>query len=83
MGISTVIGFLFFYIIFLGVTFWFETSMGVGIISGYNGVSGGWSDLTSLFNISTGYGWLNILLLAPALGVLVYIGLAWARGVSP
>jgi hypothetical protein len=83
---SSVIGFIIFYVAFLGFVFFMETQAGLThSMSGYNEASFNQteSSFLSLFNISSGYGLVNILLLIPAIAVSSYIVLCWIRGVSP
>ena len=81
---SEVINFIIWWTVFLGFIFWVQTIGASSVISGYNTAdTSTWATFINLFNITTGYNWINVLLLVPFFATLSYIIACLLRGVSP
>lgn len=84
MASETAIGFLIFYVIFLGVVFWFQTQSAIVRINGgleFSEPVSAIEAFISLFNPVTTVGWINILLLVPAGVVLSWMVIAVIAGI--
>lgn len=96
---NSALSFLLFYMIFFGFTFYITTLAGITIleIEGNNDMTGlipkDFSEFINplffltaawtLFNISSEYAIIYLVLIVPFLIGIVYIIAAWVRGVSP
>ena len=81
---SEVIRFLIFWVVFLAFVYYIQYLGANTVISGFSPEApSDWDSFLGIFDISSGYNWINWLLLLPFLVVLVYIIVCLARGVSP
>lgn len=78
------INFIIGWTVFLGFIYYIQFMGATNVISGYNTADASdWDTFVNIFNITSGYNWVNWILLVPFFAVLSYIIVCLVRGVPP